>query len=266
MKKPHFLKACPTEFLFNKNTSKKPLGFGFSVLGERPHLSPSVFGSLFRGDIYLGGPGSSSLGSAHPRRPRVLLGPKAEPWRVARGPRTKPFAVSGMRHAQDCHPVALKLNGSPLMLYFQKKIIFSSMLFFLRRFRPAKAGRGAGASGGASSHLTARHRAEPQVLGPRALSAHSPLRVLFARLSRANRHFKPWTSAWTLWKAPRGLKPPRRRRARRKEGGETRGSLRQLRAAARLTVLPSADGRGGPRSLWPRDCGAHFEHLPRPSF
>lgn len=71
LKKPHFLKACPTEFLFNKNTSKKPLGFGFSVLGERPHLSPSVFGSLFRGDIYLGGPGSSSLGSAHPRRPRA---------------------------------------------------------------------------------------------------------------------------------------------------------------------------------------------------
>lgn len=97
MKKPHFLKACPTEFLFNKNTSKKPLGFGFSVLGERPHLSPSVFGSLFRGDIYLGGPGSSSLGSAHPRRPRVLLGPKAEPWRVARGPRTKPFC--GLRNA-----------------------------------------------------------------------------------------------------------------------------------------------------------------------
>lgn len=49
------------------------------------------------------------------------------------------FAVSGMRHAQDCHPVALKLNGSPLILYFQKKIIFSSKLFFLRRFRPAKA-------------------------------------------------------------------------------------------------------------------------------
>lgn len=179
MKKPHFLKACPTEFLFNKNTSKKPLGFGFSVLGERPHLSPSVFGSLFRGDIYLGGPGSSSLGSAHPRRPRVLLGPKAEPWRVARGPRTKPFC--GLRNASrpGLPSSSLEIKRVSFNAVLSEKDYFFLEVIFLKTVPPCESRSGGGSLGGCvlAPHSPASSRAPGarSTCAERSLAAACPV-------------------------------------------------------------------------------------------